>query len=110
MNNSMGITPPPQGAGIGNLPQNEAYGQAMQQGAYQSPYKSQADAQAAANQVSREPTLLERILAWRKRAQAKDKVLEYIEAQLNMDLFKGDYEATRLFKAGMSAAIEVIGK
>lgn len=61
-------------------------------------------------QGNQSTSLIDRLTSWRKTAQARDKVLEYIEAQLNMDLFKSDPKATEMFRAGMAAAIEVIGK
>lgn len=95
---------------IGSL-QNQAGGQAAQHihNALNSP-------QNAMNQNSQnmlgaqQPSVIDRILAWRKRAKAKDEVLEYLQAQLNMDLFKGDWEKTQLFNTAMNAAMESIIK
>lgn len=73
---------------------------------------NQQQAQSANQGVSgqQSPTIIERILHWRRKAQARDQVLEYIEAQLNMDLFKGSPEATALFTTAMIAAAEAISK
>lgn len=92
---------------MSNSPLHQGQGNAIGNAAA-SPFNQQMLGQDA--QAMPAPTLLERVMHWRKNAQARDKVLEYIEAQLNMDLFKNDPVATQLFKAGMSAAIEVIGK
>lgn len=48
------------------------------------------------------------IAAHRRHLASKDKVLEYFEAQLNMDLFKGDVLATQIFNAALNAAFEKV--
>lgn len=56
------------------------------------------------------PTLAEQISATRARAKSKDSVLEYIQAQLNMDLFKGDEFAAACFLRAMTAATQELTK
>lgn len=56
------------------------------------------------------PSLADRFKAYRSRIHGKDKVLEYIEAQLNMDLFKDDPAATAFFHQAMLAAFESLNK
>lgn len=56
------------------------------------------------------PTLAEQISAMRTRAKSKDSVLEYIQAQLNMDLFKGDEYASMCFLRAMTVAFQELSK
>lgn len=60
--------------------------------------------------IQQPPTLAEQISATRARAKAKDSVLEYIQAQLNMDLFKGDEFAAACFLRAMTAATQELTK
>jgi hypothetical protein len=57
-------------------------------------------------QAYRDKTPAEQIAEYRARVASRDKVLQYFEAQLNMDLFKEDTAATSIFIAAMSAAFE----
>lgn len=52
------------------------------------------------------PTVAQQYSYVRKSIEARVKVMEYIEAQLNMDLFKGDTQATYQFEAAMQYALE----
>lgn len=61
-------------------------------------------------QAYRDKTPAEQIADYRAHVNSRDKVLEYFEAQLNMDLFKGDPTATGIFNAAMSAAFEQVKK
>lgn len=60
--------------------------------------------------IQQPPTLAEQISAARARAKSKDSVLEYIQAQLNMDLFKGDEFAAACFLRAMTAATQELTK
>lgn len=51
-------------------------------------------------------TIASRYKYVRERVIARTKVLEYIETQLNMDLFKGDAFASAYFEEAMQAALE----
>lgn len=50
--------------------------------------------------------LASRYKSIRERIIAQARVLEYIEAQLNMDLFKGDAIASAYFEEAMLVALE----
>lgn len=56
------------------------------------------------------PTLAEQISAARARTESLDLVLEYIQAQLNMDLFKGDEYASMCFLRAMTVAFQELSK
>lgn len=69
-----------------------------------------AQASAMAPGGYRPPTMADNIASHRRSLASKDKVLEYFQAQLNMDLFKGDIMATMYFQKALDAAFEQVKK
>lgn len=67
--------------------------------------------QGAVASMHQDRSMADQIGDMRKKIEAQVKVLEYIQAQLNLDLFKSDPSATELFTAGMAqAAREVVSR
>lgn len=56
------------------------------------------------------PTLADQFKSRRERMATTAKVLEFIEAQINMDLFKSDPMAKNMYENAMRVALEHLSK
>ena len=56
------------------------------------------------------PSVAQQFKYVRDQMRSKDKVMEYIEAQLNMGLFDSDPNAKWQFESAMRAALEALKK
>ena len=94
------------GFGAGNSLQNMSAQNAYNQMAanHQQTAMQQQVYQGVAQSAPQEPSLLQKLMTRRQRAKAKDKVLEFFQAQLELDLFKDDMDAQMIWHRAIKAA------
>jgi hypothetical protein len=105
MGHALGIGAPANNVAAGNMPQNIA-GSAQVGSQYQNAM-NQSQQNAAGYS---EPALADKIKWKREHMACKATVMEFFEAQLNLDLFKDDKRAKDLFLTAMRAAFEAVEK
>lgn len=92
------------GAGLGILNINNVAGQGFV------PSNVAGQGYAAQNAAYRDKTPAEFVSGIRRRLQVQQAVLEYLEAQLNMDLFRADPAAQAMYSQAMHAAVGSVMK